>query len=154
MISHYHKSKGMSLFSLMFFVGMSSVAYIYFQDQNESSNGDDKQGMISQFVSGTLSQKAKLQIKMLSHTIELYMSDMGNYPSAEEGLEALVKKPDSVNSYWGGPYLQASKIPKDPWGYDYIYEVPGVHHDFDLYSLGNKKHGDSHDAVVANWDIK
>jgi len=70
--------------------------------------------------------------------LDLYELDNGQYPSTEQGIEALLKKPSSsptpVN--WNGPYLK--KMPKDPWGNKYIYRCPGDHNieDYDLFSAG------------------
>ena len=48
--------------------------------------------------------------------------DNGRYPTTEEGLEALVVNPQTVN--WQGPYLQSVTIPLDPWGNPYDYRYP------------------------------
>jgi len=79
-------------------------------------------------------QIAKIQIKELEGALQLYSFDMGQYPGSGEGLDALVRNPGNEES-WKGPYL-AKELPKDPWGRPYMYRSPGMHGDFDLYSLG------------------
>ncbi|KPK85656.1 MAG: type II secretion system protein GspG [Deltaproteobacteria bacterium SM23_61] len=84
--------------------------------------------------------KAKLQIENLEGALKLYKLDNGAYPTTEQGLEALVKKPatGAVPANWReGGYLEKGKIPLDPWNRPYVYISPGVKNkDFDLKSLG------------------
>jgi len=68
---------------------------------------------------------AKQQIQLLSTALDLFRADVGRYPTTEEGLEALVKRPETVPpELWKGPYLKHGKLPKDPWGNSYIYYGP------------------------------
>ena len=62
-------------------------------------------------------------VEMLTDALEKYRRDVGAYPSAEQGLEALRIKPKGVPR-WDGPYLQKG-VPNDPWGRPYIYKFPG-----------------------------
>ncbi len=84
--------------------------------------------------------KARLQIENLESALKLYKLDNGAYPSTEQGLDALVKKPSSgtiPNSWREGGYLEKGQIPMDPWNRPYMYLSPGVKNkDFDLKSLG------------------
>jgi general secretion pathway protein G len=81
----------------------------------------------------------------IATALKLYELDNGNFPSSEEGLNALINKPSSSRN-WNGPYLE--KKPIDPWGREYKYKSPGEHRtDYDLYSLGK-------DGVESNDDIK
>lgn len=77
---------------------------------------------------------AKNQITELEGALDLFRLDVGRYPSAEEGLQALRVKPAAVEN-WDGPYLKKD-LPMDPWNKGYIYRSPGQHGDFDLISLG------------------
>lgn len=81
--------------------------------------------------------------------LKLYELDNGNFPSTEEGLNALLNKPASAPN-WRGPYLE--KKPIDPWGREYKYKCPGEHRpaDYDLYSLG--KDGVESADDIKNWD--
>jgi len=103
--------------------------------------------------------EAKIQIKNLETALKLYKLDNGFYPTTEQGLEALVKKPTSApipERYREGGYLEKRSIPKDPWGNPYIYVSPGSHGDFDISSYGadGKPGGDGKDADINNWEIE
>jgi general secretion pathway protein G len=86
--------------------------------------------------------KARLQqlsadMKTLETTLKMYRLDNFVYPSTEQGLQSLVERPDidPVPKNWKKDgYID--RLPKDPWGNDYLYVSPGEHGDFDIYSLG------------------
>jgi len=84
--------------------------------------------------------------------LDLYELDNGHYPTTEQGLSALVKKPSSspIPANWRGPYLK--KEPRDPWGNPYIYKSPGAHNteDYDIFSCG-KDGVEGGDDDVVNW---
>ena len=96
---------------------------------------------------------AKAQIELLSTAIEVYKLDTGKYPSQGTGLQSLNSKPSDVQN-WKGPYMKKNKVPKDPWGADYIYRFPGSHGDYDLLSYGadgaEGGSGDNSDQV--SWE--
>ena len=77
---------------------------------------------------------AKAQIDAFAKALDAYRLDTGRYPTTEQGLQALVVKPETEGK-WNGPYLQKS-IPFDPWGKPYMYRSPGQAWDFDLLSYG------------------
>lgn len=77
---------------------------------------------------------AKAQIEGLAKALDAYRLDTGHYPSAEQGLNALVVRP-ADEPKWSGPYLQKA-VPPDPWGRPYVYRSPSTAGDFDLLSLG------------------
>lgn len=79
---------------------------------------------------------AKNDLKSLSAALKLYKLDNQQYPSAQQGLAALVSKPtvDPVPNGWK-PYID--KLPKDPWGNEYKYINPGVQQEVDIVSLGS-----------------
>jgi general secretion pathway protein G len=85
----------------------------------------------------------------IATALKLYEMDNGNYPTTQEGLEALLNKPASAAN-WYGPYLE--KKPIDPWGREYKYKSPGEHRsgDYDLYSLGKDGTESADDAT--NWE--
>ena len=96
---------------------------------------------------------AKAQIELLSTALEVYKLDTGKYPTQEEGLQALITSPGEIKN-WRGPYLKKNKIPKDPWGVDYVYNFPGEHGELDLFSYGadGTEGGSDEDADVASWE--
>ncbi|HRP19792.1 MAG TPA: type II secretion system major pseudopilin GspG [Alicycliphilus sp.] len=83
-------------------------------------------------LGGAKSKTAAVQIADLDKSLELFKLDVGRYPTTEEGLEALVKKPGSANA-WNGPYLKGG-VPTDPWGHAYRYANNGGA--IDIISLG------------------
>jgi len=74
--------------------------------------------------SGAYEKAARSQISMFESAIDLYQIDVGSYPSASQGLEALrLPPPDLKNPQkWKGPYIR-EQIPLDPWDNAYQYEV-------------------------------
>lgn len=82
--------------------------------------------------------------------LDLFELDIGRYPTTKEGLAALRQYSGEDKDRWKGPYLK--KMPRDPWGRNYVYKSPGSHNnDYDLYSLGpNGVEGDEDD--VKNWE--
>ena len=96
---------------------------------------------------------AKLQIEELSGALDMYRLEIGRYPTSEEGLEALAKKPgDAAN--WNGPYIKKGNVPKDPWGFEYQYRYPGEQGGTDIWSLGadNREGGDGENSDVKSWE--
>lgn len=102
---------------------------------------------------------AKLQIRNIETALKLYKLDNGSYPTTEQGLEALIKKPTIgmiPKNFRDGGYLESSALPRDPWGGAYIYLSPGMHGDYDLCSFGadGVKGGEARDADICNWNIR
>jgi general secretion pathway protein G len=89
----------------------------------------------------------------LSTALDLYRMDAGQYPTTEQGLNALITAPTAspVPAQWNGPYLKKKKVPKDPWGRDYVYASPGTHNpeSYDLSSLGPDGTESADD--ITNW---
>ncbi|WP_295442129.1 type II secretion system major pseudopilin GspG [uncultured Thiodictyon sp.] len=108
---------------------------------------------VMKFLGSSKTKTAKLQIDDLVATLDLYRLETGRYPTAQEGLEALVAKPGNVAN-WNGPYLKKGVVPKDPWGFDYQYRFPGDHGGVDIWTLGadNREGGEGENADVKSWD--
>jgi general secretion pathway protein G len=84
--------------------------------------------------------------------------DNFRYPTTDQGIEALVKKPDDPNVRNWKPegYLKSRSVPKDPWGNEYLYLQPGTRGGaYDLYSLGadGQAGGEGADADIGNWNV-
>lgn len=103
--------------------------------------------------------KADVEVNIPT-ALKLYELDNGFFPTAEQGLSALMKlsSTNPVPKNWNGPYLE--KTPIDPWGRPYQYLSPGIHrpHDYDLYSLGKNPKVDAKDPKaesskddIVNW---
>ncbi len=90
----------------------------------------------------------------ISTALDLYHMDNAQYPTSEQGLASLITEPTSspVPTRWSGPYLKKKKMPKDPWGREYVYVSPGVKNkeSYDLYSLGVDGTESADD--VTNWE--
>lgn len=99
---------------------------------------------------------AKQDIASLLQALKLYRLDNINYPSTDQGLQALVSKPTSgsIPSNWKpGGYID--RLPKDPWKNDYQYLNPGVHGEIDLFSLGadGAPGGEGNNADIGSWNL-
>ena len=94
---------------------------------------------------------ARAQIESLGKALDQYRIDMGRYPSTQQGLAALVTRPEG-EEHWSGPYL-AKAVPVDPWGRPYLYRSPGEHGDYDLLTLGHdgKAGGTGDNAEIHSW---
>ncbi len=104
--------------------------------------------------------KAKNDIKAIESALKLYKLDNGFYPTTEQGLEALIKKPDSepIPQNWkSGGYLDSNNTPLDPWGHKYIYRSPGEDgREYDIISYGadGKEGGDGVNADIKSYELK
>ena len=100
--------------------------------------------------------KAKQDIRAIEAALDLYKLDNFNYPTTDQGLEALVSPPtiDPVAPNWkDGGYLK--KLPKDPWGREYLFLSPGENSAIDIYTLGRDgaPGGEEYDADIGNFNI-
>ncbi len=101
--------------------------------------------------------KVKQDIRTLESALNLYKLDNFTYPSTDQGLEALVRKPSGEpepRNWKEGGYID--RLPKDPWGNDYQYLNPGVHGPIDIYSLGadGQEGGEGINADIGNWNLE
>jgi general secretion pathway protein G len=104
------------------------------------------------YLGGAKTDTAKIQIRNLGGTLDLYRLDVGRYPSQAEGLEALVTRPAGVER-WNGPYVKKRDSLIDPWGRAYLYRVPGQHGEYDLFTFGadNTAGGDGENQDIVSW---
>ncbi len=88
-------------------------------------------------------QTARTQVHEIAKALDLYKLQNGNYPTTAEGLDVLANPPR------GQPMME--KIPVDPWGKAYNYEIPGVRNpkSYDVWSDGPQ--GDGGENTVGNW---
>lgn len=96
---------------------------------------------------------ARAQIDSLGKALDTYRLDIGAYPTTDQGLQALITKPDGVDR-WSGPYLQ-KQVPPDPWSRPYRYKSPGDHGDYDLLSYGadGQPGGTGENVDINNWEV-
>jgi general secretion pathway protein G len=88
------------------------------------------------YLSGAKVDATRLQIKNLDQALDLFRFHTGNFPTTQQGLQALIADTQRVPG-WNGPYLAGNDVPKDPWGTPYSYRSPGQHGSYDLISLGS-----------------
>ena len=100
---------------------------------------------------------ARTNVSSLTNALEQYSLDMYDYPTTEQGLEALVEEPTGANnagSYRRGGYI--NKVPLDPWGRPFVYRKPAERSEraYDLYSLGadGEPGGEDENADIGNWN--
>jgi len=103
--------------------------------------------------------KANMQIESLETALKLYKLDNGMYPDTEQGLQALVEQPETgtqPKSWRKGGYLDKGKVPKDPWGNEFVYLSPGVHGEYDIISYGadGVSGGDEKNKDINSWEIE
>lgn len=99
---------------------------------------------------------ARADIRAIANALEMYRLDNHTYPSTDQGLDALVRRPSGfpeARNWNSEGYLK--NIPRDPWGNDYQYISPGTRATYDLYSFGadGREGGEGVNAVIGNWDL-
>ncbi|MDX1483409.1 MAG: type II secretion system major pseudopilin GspG [Alphaproteobacteria bacterium] len=107
---------------------------------------------VLQYLGGAKSKTAAIQVEQLGGALDLYRLDVGRYPTAEEGIAALVERPAGAER-WNGPYVKKKEMLVDPWGEPFRYRVPGQHGPYDLYSLGADKQegGEGENKDLVSW---
>jgi general secretion pathway protein G len=85
-------------------------------------------------LGGAKAKTARVQIAEIEQALDLFKLDVGRYPTTQEGLDALVRRPGNLSA-WNGPYLK-KWLPTDPWGHPYQYRNPGQMGPVDVFSLG------------------
>ena len=99
---------------------------------------------------------AKSQIETFSLALDSYYMDIGNYPTQEQGLDALFTKPSAISdeTVWDGPYI-SKPVPNDPWGHQYQYIVPGENGlEYGIISYGKDglEGGENKNADIKSWE--
>ena len=109
--------------------------------------------------------KAKADIKTIESALKLYKIDTGNYPTTEQGIEALIRKPDTSpvpNKWREGGYLEGDAVPKDPWGNPYYYTASSSSgtsgtsgRDYEIVSYGSdgQPGGTGKNADISSADL-
>lgn len=101
---------------------------------------------------------ARANMATLAQALDMYKLDNHFYPSTDQGLEALVQKPQAspVPKNWNSQgYLKDTRLPLDPWDGEYIYISPGEEsRPYELLSLGADQRvgGEEYAADISSWD--
>lgn len=103
-------------------------------------------------VDEAMQTTAKAQISEFETVLDLYRLDVGQYPTAAEGLQALRVQPSAIRN-WDGPYLR-KEVPLDPWDNPYVYRYPGEHGDYDIlsYGLDGQPGGEGNNRDIVSWE--
>lgn len=101
-------------------------------------------------------QKVKADLASLEQALDMYRLDNLRYPTAEQGLDALLKRPKvgpEPRNYRAEGYIR--RLPEDPWGAEYQYRTPGEYGRFDVFSLGADGviGGEGDAADIGNWSL-
>lgn len=104
------------------------------------------------FLSDARTKTARIQIASFTNSLDLYYLDVGRYPTTQEGLAALVRRPSGLD-VWNGPYIKGGDVPLDPWHNAYVYVAPGSHGAYDLMSYGSdgREGGEGSAADITSW---
>lgn len=99
---------------------------------------------------------AKSDVRAIINALKIYRLENSVYPSTEQGLQALVKKPETgeIPRNWkSNGYLE--RLQKDPWKNDYQYLNPGLHGEIDVFSLGadGQPGGEGINADIGSWNL-
>ena len=98
-------------------------------------------------------QKVKIDIERIGMALDMYAVENGDYPTTEQGLDALINQPTSQPEplNWGGPYVKKGTKFMDPWNNVYVYEQPSTHegYDYDLFSFGPDKQEGGEDDITS-----
>jgi general secretion pathway protein G len=103
-------------------------------------------------LSSAKTKTAKIQIETFTSALDLFFLDNGRYPTTSEGLQALIQRPGSAQS-WNGPYLRSPSVPLDPWNNGYQYRSPGNGRPYEIVSLGSdgREGGTGSAADLVSW---
>lgn len=120
--NNHPRSHGFTLLELLVVMVIIGLLAAYVGPRYLAQIGKSEQGA------------ARAQIEALAKALDAYRLDTGSYPRADNGLNALMTRPND-EPRWQGPYLQKA-LPLDPWGRPYVYRPPSAGGDFDLLSYG------------------
>lgn len=93
---------------------------------------------------------AEIQIEQLQASLDLYRLDMRRYPTTEEGLQALLTRPNAEAGSWSGPYIDKASGLIDPWETAYVYRATSASaYDLISYGADGAPGGDGENADIS-----
>ena len=104
-------------------------------------------------IGGAKQAVAQQAVAVLEAKVLEFQVDCGRFPTAQEGLRALVQAPSDVSDRWKGPYVKEKDI-FDPWEREIIYRYPGRYNaDFDVFTYGadGQEGGEDDNKDIGNW---
>jgi len=114
-------------------------------------------GMAVRFAPGKLDEARRVRVaadlQQLKTNLMMYQAANGFYPSTEQGLKALIEKPDSDPKPRNWHQID-TQIPRDPWDLEYFYRYPGKHNpkEYDIWSAGPDRNPDTEEDNIGNWE--
>ena len=132
--NHLKNNSGFSLIELMIVIGILGLLI-----------GLVGPKLIANFDKAKV-ETTRVNMKSISSTLKTYRLDCGQYPTTEQGLEALLQKPTQgpeCRNYAPGGYLDKKAVPKDAWDNDLLYTSDG--NTFEIKSLGADKKAEGAD---------
>jgi general secretion pathway protein G len=100
-------------------------------------------------------EATRIQIHSLDSALSLYRLHNSTYPTTEQGMEALLTRPEvgNVPDQWQGPYIKSNRVPQDGWKRPFVYLSDG--RDFTIISLGadGQEGGSELDADISSKDL-
>jgi general secretion pathway protein G len=135
--------KGFTLLEILIAVAIVGMLVGLAVTNTDKILGQSQEGVAKLFVN-----------ESLKTSLVRYRIDLGDYPSTEDGIKALITAPDGKADKWRGPYMDAKggRAPLDPWNQEYQYRYPGAKNteSYDLFSMGRDKKPDTEDDL-GNW---
>ena len=133
---------------------LQAVPFRFHPDRGAGGGGDPRYSGLGggAAVDGARVVRAQADITAIVTALNMYRLDNFDYPSTDQGLEALVKQPSGVQNWRRDGYLPS--VPKDPWGREYLYLKPGAHGAFDVWSQGadGRSGGEGVASDIGNWE--
>lgn len=92
------------------------------------------------------------QLRGVGNAVEEFRADVGRYPTEQEGLKALIERPQGVDEKkWGGPYLAKRTVPMDSWENEFVYKLdPAFGFVIKSYGADEKEGGEGINADLDN----
>lgn len=130
--------RGFTLIEILFVVGLLAILATLVVTNLDSVTAGPRERVAKMWVTGTVQT-----------ALTAYRMDVGEYPTTEQGLAALLRPPARTEARWRGPYLE--ELPMDPWNNPYQYRFPGTRNPtrFDVWSTGPDPRNAS--GFIGNW---
>lgn len=114
-------------------------------------------GLAVRQVGGKLDDARRVRVRGDIERIKLnlltYQANNGFYPTTQQGLMALVKKPDTDPKPRNWRQYD-DQVPRDPWDQEYFYRFPGKHNpkEYDIFSAGPDRNPETEEDNIGNWE--
>lgn len=138
--NRYSSKRGFTLIEIMLVIGLMVLLFGLVVANVDKIFGDNQEQLVAFKV------KESFKTPLTSYRIH-----MGSFPSTQQGLKALLSRPENDRGRWKGPYIENAEDLVDPWGNQLQYRYPGAQNtsSYDLFSLGpdGTESGDD----ITNW---